>query len=107
MSRTKRLPDDVKKNCLALVQGYERRRRTADNPLERKRVQAVEHAVRNVGVDLSEKDREALRKAILKNCSNGRRYPFERLMVNGMERSCFYERRRKFLIDIAKYMEMM
>jgi len=107
MSRRKKMPDDVKKSCLALVQGYERRHREADNALERQRVQAVEYAAGNVGRDLSERDREILLQAIFKSCTDGRKFPFEKLGVDMMERTCFYDRRTKFLMDIAKYMELL
>lgn len=105
MSRKKKLPDDVKKICLALVQGYERRRKSAGNPLELRRMQAVEQAAQNIGQDLADNDREALARAIFLSCIDGRKYPFERLGVTGMERSCFYDRRAKFLEDIARHLE--
>lgn len=78
-----------------------------ENLPETQRMRAVEHAAKNVGLDLSAKDRKILVNAIFKSCIEGRRYPFERLGVEGMERSCFYDRRRKFLIDIAKYMNLI
>lgn len=162
MSRTKKLPDDVKQNCICLVKGYTRRKaeyknrrdslmsvsadnvitiKDPDNPEdeskhvgvllpgahhasrttediaerilgleklpETKRMRAVEHAMERVGLDLREEQRTALRNAIFISCTQGRRYPFERLMISGMERSCFYERRMKFLVDIAKFMDMV
>jgi len=107
MSRKKAIPDDVKKICLALVQGYERRRRLACSPLELQRVRAVEHAADNVGRDLAEGDQRILLQAFMKSCTEGRKYPFEKLGVDMMERTCFYDRRKKFLKDIAKYMELI
>lgn len=107
MSRPKIIPDDVKKSCLALVQGYERRRKLACSPLELQRVQAVEYAAGNVGQDLTEHNRQVLLRAILRSCTEGRKCPFEKLGVDMMERTCFYDRRKKFLTDIAKYMEMI
>lgn len=162
MSRIKVLPDDVKASCLALVRGYERRRREyndrrqevlhcasdkvftikdADAPEdesrhigvmiggshsasrttediaikldgleslpETRRMRAVEHALDLVGLDLCEKQRKDLRKAIFTSCVYGRKYPFERLHVVGMERSAFYDRRLKFLEEIAKFEEMI
>lgn len=105
MSRKKTLPDDVKKICLALVQGYERRRKVAGGDLEQRRLQAVELAAQNIGQDLAEHDRQALARAIFLSCIDGRKYPFERLGVTGMERSCFYDRRAKFLEEIARHLE--
>ena len=107
MSRPKTLPDDIKKSCLALVHGYERRRRSASSPIELQRVRAVEYAAENVGKDMREQDRQALLQAILISCINGRKYPFEKLEVDTMERTCFYKHRLNFLADIAKYMEML
>lgn len=162
MSRVKQIPDDVRKVCIQIVCGYQRRRqaymlrrselmantpdnivtirdkedptnenlhegvyipgshtasRTTENIAERimgledhpetKRMRAVEYAAKRVGLDLPENQREVLKKAIIISCIQGRKYPFERLMVEGMERSCFYDRRMKFLVDIAKYMEMI
>lgn len=107
MSRVKILPDDVKKICLALVQGYERRCKGVSTQLELRRVCAVEYAMQNVGQDLSEADREHLASAIIRNCIDGRNAPFEALGVDIMERTCFYDRRLRFLIDIAKYMELL
>ena len=78
-----------------------------ENLPETQRMRAVEHAAKNVGTDLTAKDRKILVNAIFKSCIEGRRYPFERLGIEGMERSCFYDRRRKFLIDIAKYMNLI
>lgn len=105
MSRKKKIPDDVKKICLALVQGYERRRKSAGNPFELRRVQAVEQAAQNIGQDLADYDRQALVRAVFLSCIDGRKWPFERLGVTGMERSCFYDRRAKFLEDIARHLE--
>lgn len=162
MSRPKLLPRDVRENCLALVKGYERRkreyeirreaalystgsnvvtiqdaeepddytkdvgvmlpgshnssRRTEDltmklqdleDQLETKRMRAVEYALNLVGLDLPKEQRERLTRAIFISCTQGRKYPFERLGIEGMERSCFYDRRLKFLLHIAKYMEMI
>lgn len=162
MSRQKKLSDDVKKECLALVKGYSRRKReynlrrtelmnitpnnivtikdwndpdnekkhegvvlpgnhyasrTTEDIADRiqslellpdtQRMRAVEHAADRIGLDLSEKDRQILVKAVFKSCIEGRKYPFERLGVEGMERSCFYERRTKFLVNIAKYMGLI
>lgn len=107
MSRSKSIPDDVKKICLALVQGYERRHKAAETPLELQRVRAVEYAAGNVGQDLNEKDRRTLLQAIFKSCTDGRKFPFEKLGVDMMERTCFYDRRTKFLMDIAKCMDLL
>lgn len=74
---------------------------------ETQRMRAVEHARGNIGRDLPPSAREKLAGAIFRSCIDGRRWPFERLGVEGMERSCFYDRRAKFLEDIAVYLEML
>lgn len=107
MSRRKVLPDDVKKICLALVQGYERRSGQTCASLELQRVKAVRYAADNVGRDLAESDRQTLLQAIMSSCKGGRKNPFEKLGVDMMERTCFYDRRTRFLQDIARYMDLI
>ena len=75
--------------------------------METRRMRAVEYAEGRIGLDLPESQRKDLARAIFTSCTKGREYPFERLCVEGMERSCFYDRRMRFLIDIAKYMDMI
>lgn len=74
---------------------------------ETKRMRAVEYAADLVGLDLPEAQRKKLVRAIFISCTQGRQYPFERLGIEGMERSCFYDRRMKFLLNIAKFMELI
>lgn len=74
---------------------------------ETKLMRAVEYAEMLIGRDLPEDQRKALVRAIFTSCIQGRKCPFERLGVVGMERSCFYARRMKFLVDIAKFLEMV
>lgn len=115
--RDRKDPYDVSKHIGAIIPGSHNASRTTEDITERiigleklldtKRMRAVEHAAQSVGQDLAEHDRKVLVNAIFKNCINGRKYPFERLGIEGMERTCFYDRRMKFLIDIAKYMDMI
>lgn len=115
--RDKKDPYDTDKQVGAIIPGAHNASRTTEDitlrlmGLEKlpdtKRMRAVEHAEKRIGQDLSERDRKILVDAIFKSCIHGRKYPFERLGVEGMERSCFYDRRLKFLIDIAKYMDMI
>ena len=110
-------PDNKSKGEGVYISGSHYATRTTENISERlmalendpetKRMRAVEHAAQRIGSDLPAPSRKLLREAIFKSCIQGRRCPFERLNVEGMERSCFYDRRRKFLIDIAKFMEMI
>ena len=117
ISRDKEDPFDVDKQEGAIIPGAHNASRTTEDITlrligleklpETRRMRAVEYAGERIGLDLSEQDRKTLVNAIFKSCINGRKYPFERLGVVGMERSCFYDRRLKFLMDIAKYMEMI
>lgn len=110
-------PDDERKGEGVYISGSHFASRTTEDVAEKilglenlpetQRMRAVEYALKRIGADLSEKDRQLLARAIFKSCIEGRKYPFERLGVEGMERSCFYDRRRKFLIDIAKYMNLI
>lgn len=78
-----------------------------EDHMDTRRMRAVEYAEGRIGMDLPEDQRKKLTKAIFTSCIQGREYPFERLCVEGMERTCFYDRRMLFLIDIAKYMDML
>lgn len=115
--RDKDHPGDDRKSYGVLLPGSHNASRTTENVAERMlgleehpdtwRMRAVEYARDRIGADLPEDQRKALTKAIFTSCIQGRKYPFERLCVEGMERSCFYDRRMRFLIDIAKYMDMI
>lgn len=72
-----------------------------------KQMRAIEHASARIGKDLPELLRDQLREAILLNCQSGRKYPFERLFVVGMERRSFYYVRDEFFKDIATELGMM
>lgn len=115
--RDKEHPEDERKHVGVLIPGAHHASRTTEdvtlrlegleNLIETKRMRAVEYAAERVGLDLPEDQRRKLVKAIFTSCIQGRRYPFERLQVEGMERTCFYDRRMKFLVDIAKYMDLV
>ena len=74
---------------------------------ETKRMRAVEEAKRAIGLDLPEVMRAKLVDAIMLNCKSGRRYPYEYLDVEGIGRTDFYQRRTRFLMDIAKYLGLI
>lgn len=115
--RDKENPDNEYKQIGVLIPGSHHVSRTTEDVTlrleglemltETRRMRAVEYAAGKIGRDLPEEQRKILVKAILTSCIQGRRFPFERLQVEGMERSCFYDRRMKFLIDIAKYMDLI
>lgn len=66
-----------------------------------KQMKAVEHARDRVGAGLPEALADLLREAIMMNCADGRKYPFERLYIVGISRAGFYRYRDSFLYDIA------
>lgn len=114
--RDERDPYDERKHIGVIIPGSHQASRTTEdiaerlqgmeNLLETKRMRAVEHAAELIGLDLPEDQRKKLVNGIFASCIRWRKYPFERMGIEGMERSCFYDRRRKFLLEIAKYMEM-
>ena len=72
-----------------------------EKTLAYKQMKAVEHARDRVGAGLQNDQRELLRKAIMLNCSDGRKFPFERLYTIGVSRMSFYRYREAFFWDIA------
>lgn len=66
-----------------------------------KQMKAVEHARDRVGAGLPEALADLLREAIMQNCSDGRKYPYERLYIVGISRAGFYRYREAFFYDIA------
>ena len=75
---------------------------------EVKKMRAVEYAERQIGQDVLNQDaRERLRKAIVRNCKSGRRFPFEKANLTEFSRMDFYRRKAKFLLDVASFLEMV
>lgn len=68
---------------------------------------AVEQARLNIGLDfLDERERIKLSEAIWDSCIQGRNFIFShRNLIVGKDN--FYERRRKFLYDIAHYLKFI
>lgn len=66
-----------------------------------RQMRAVEHARARIGADLPGDLQDKLRDAIMLNCLDGRKYPFERLYVVGIERTSFYKTRNAFFKNIA------
>lgn len=146
----RKLPWDVRQQCIWIVRGYDRQRReymkmrreildagsahfttyrvngeerraflpTAHNAsrttedrqmqleaLEHtqafRQMRAVEHARSAIGKDLPREMRDQLRDAIMLNCDDGRKYTFERLLIDGISRAEFYRARNDFLSVIA------
>ena len=66
-----------------------------------RQMRAVEHARAKIGAGMPPELQDALRDAIMLNCSDGRKYPFERLYVIGISRADFYRARNAFFWNIA------
>jgi hypothetical protein len=67
------------------------------------RMRAVENALKIIGADIkNDKLRDKLRDAVYKNCLSGRKYPYERLDVDGVSRMGFYRQKTAFLLEIAE-----
>lgn len=115
--RDKDHPEDDRKSVGVMLPGAHNASRTTESIAEKMlsledhpdtiRMRAVEYAADRIGMDLPDRQRKLLVKAIFTSCIQGKKCPFERLHVEGMERSCFYDRRMRFLIDIAKFMDMI
>lgn len=113
-----RLPDDVKRQCLAIVQGYDRRRKwyleelekktpDLENNIKFKQNYAIDDAKMQIGIDIiDDLSRQKLIKAIIINCEEPRRYPHRYLDV-GISEDKFYEERNKFLYNVAQYLQIV
>ena len=66
-----------------------------------RQMRAVEHARDRVGAGLPAMLGDLLRDAIMLNCINGHKYPYERLYTLGISRRSFYRYREAFFYDIA------
>ena len=109
MSQTRyKLPYDVKLCCIGFVRGYARRLEAESLSCTEEKIQvAIEQAAVCVGCDIGdERIRTQLREQIFESCIEGRRYCFDYGALP-MSRSTFYERRRKFLCDIAVYLQLI
>lgn len=67
-----------------------------------RQIRAVDHARARIGQDMPGELADRLREAIMLNCLDGRKYPFERLYVVGIERRTFYRVRNAFFRQIAE-----
>ena len=115
--RDRERPDDESRLIGVMMPGAHNASRTTENIAQRlqgledqpdtKRMRAVEYALKHIGLDLPDDQRKLLTEAIYISCINGRKCPFERLNIVGMERTSFYNRRARFLFDIAKFMGMV
>lgn len=69
-------------------------------------MRAVEKAKFLIGLDCAEDERQKLMEAIWDSCIEGRNFIFNYRNLS-VGKDNFYERRRKFLYDIAKYLESL
>ena len=96
----------------AYLPGSHRASRTTESMAERlisldnlqafRQMRAVEHARARIGAGMPPELQDALRDAIMLNCADGRKYPFERLFVVGISRADFYRARNAFFWEIAR-----
>ena len=78
-----------------------------ESTLAYRQMKAVEHARDRIGAGLPEMLADYLRSAIIQNCMDGRKYPFERLFTVGISRMGFYRCREAFLYDIANELGLL
>lgn len=66
-------------------------------------MRAIDAAADEIGADVPNSEvQEALKKAVMLNCSDCRAWTYERLSVPGISRAEFYRLRRKFLENVAQ-----
>lgn len=72
-----------------------------------RQMRAVEHARDRIGAGLPEMLQDALRDAIMKNCIDRVKFPFERLYIAGISRKSFYRYKDAFIWDIANELGLL
>ena len=84
------------------VWGTERKLKNLESMADARRIAAVEQAKKRIGSDLKNEElQKRLTEAIVLNCENGRQYPYERLGIDDIGRTNFFERRAFFLKEVA------
>lgn len=75
---------------------------------ETRKMRAVEQAKLMVGEGIGNREiRQRLTQGITLNCESGRNYPFEYLNLSEFSKRDFYRRKDRFLIEVAKYLNMI
>ena len=75
---------------------------------EIRKMRAVEYALARVGTDVANPElRQRLRDGIVLNCKDRNKYPFEKLNLAGFSQRSFYRRKDIFLMDIAKFLQIL
>lgn len=93
-------------NASRTTEDKQMRLEALEHTLAFRQMRAVEHARAHIGAELPGDLQDQLRDAIMLNCMDGRRYPFERLYVLGISRRDFYRRRDAFFREIAQELQL-
>lgn len=106
-----RLPEDMRQMCLWIVRGQPRRCSLPEDQLSEgdlRRKRAVQGAEQTIGLDIRNPElRQKLRRAMMLNISAGRKYPFERLGIDFVSKRDFFRRRDRFLLEVARRLELL
>ena len=79
-----------------------------EESFQNKLVQAIDQAKLHIGNDIANDELvQKLREAIWESTLDGRQFPYEVWDLPTIYRDDFYERKRKFILDIAKNMKLM
>lgn len=79
-----------------------------DSSFQNELVQAVDQARLHIGDDIANDELvDKLRTAIWESTLDGRHYPYEVWDLPTIYRDNFYERKRKFLLNIAKNVKLI
>lgn len=79
-----------------------------DAKMRGKMIQAIDFALLRIGEDIINTAlADKLRTAVWESTLDGRNYPYEVWDLPTIYRDDFYERKRKFIYDIAKHMGML
>lgn len=112
MSRPKLLFDDVREIAIQMVRGYSRRISARASgldtaPFDPVAIEAVEVAQQAIGFDLPEADRDKLIDAIMLSCTTDRHSFSYETLVPQISKSDFYNQRNLFLMNIARYLQLI
>ena len=104
MAQTKyKMPGHIKQATVWLCRGYyDALEHTGESAHASRLVRAVDAALSGIASDIDNFElKEKLRKAIWESTLNGREYPYEVWDLPSIYRDDFYERKRKFIKEIA------
>lgn len=111
MSRPKLLFDDVKEICIQIVRGYDRRISARENglmaPFDPSAIAAVEEAQLCIGFDLPVSERDKLIDEIMLSCRVDRHNFNHENQLTNISKSEFYNQRNHFLMNIARYLQLI